>query len=97
MSVVLSKSLGGTMQNFKVVGCANHLLSVCLRSREHRIEGRGMMSSGASALGFMLALPLTSCEFLHQLLNPQCLGLSIYKMGIIIVPAWQHCSEDERN
>lgn len=56
------------MYNYKVVGWANHSLSMCL-SRKHRIEIRDL-SSGASALGFMLALLLTSYIFLHQLLNP---------------------------
>ena len=91
----MSKSLSGTMYNYKVVGWANHSLSMCL-SRKHRIEIRDM-SSGASALGFMLALLLTSYIFLHQLLNPYCLGLSIFKMGIMVVAAWQHCPEGERN
>lgn len=56
------------MYNYKVVGWANHSLAMCL-SRKHSIEIRDL-SSGASALGFMLALLLTSYIFLHQLLNP---------------------------
>lgn len=63
----MSRSVGGVMDTYKVVaGLTIHYPCVVVGNR---IEVRDM-GSGASALGFTLALLLTSYMLLHQLLDP---------------------------